>query len=348
MTTAVATHKGVPQSTETEAVEATPRPLSPRDQRLAEIVARRNEEQTEDVETTRRMREAEGLEPEQAAGEAEAEGSPTAEGKQPIARQEPAPEPAQKIRLKVDGRDLELSMDEVIRRAQKDVAADTRLAQATESKRQADALVHQNAALNQELQRHLATVRAVPETHGAEVAEGEIQGLIDALLDGKVDQAKKGFQKLLSGRQTATPDVSQITASVKATLRSEMAAESAADAEARSQRELVEGLNVFRTKYADIANDPRLFAYANAETDLIAQENPNLAPAEIFLKAGERVTEMLRSKGQPQPITKQDLKSRLERPVVGANSPAQLGEKTPPPVTTQSVIARMRASRGQQ
>ena len=335
------TLQGVPedptiQAGDDAASETRERPVNPREQRLAEIAARRAQERDEEAGNGEAMLAEEGAR--------EAAAAPAAAEK-PAAAAVAAEGLPQALKLKVDGAVVEISQEEALRRLQKDVAADRRLADATRILRDAQTQKEEAERLHQELQSRLASVKALPETPQSAADEQAIQELADALIDGRIEEAKKGL-KALMGRQPATPDVTQIAAVVETNVKRSLIAERERDAQQSFDQQLVEGLNQFREKFPDIANDPRLFAYANAESDLIAAENPGLSPAEIFARAGERVSQMVQPKQQTSQ-TRQGLKTLLERPVRGASSAASLGESPKPPATVSSVIQKMREARGQ-
>lgn len=150
-----------------------------------------------------------------------------------------AAEPPGKIKVKVDGVETEVPLDEVVRQYQKNSSADRRLNEATRLLREAQEaqaarllLDQQEAQLRaqQQQQQQAATTQQEP------AAEVDASGkeFLKALFEGDEENALSALQKVIGGRQPApvtvqapTLDIDQITSAVTQQVQQKLVVESA-------------------------------------------------------------------------------------------------------------------------
>ena len=326
--------------------------LDPRGAALSDIARRRREE---------RGQESSDLPPDEINAEAE---EISDEGDNQAPQQEPsAPESTDDIyerdgkrymKLKVDGEEQEMDLDKIRATAQKNLAADKRLAQAAERERQLQQ-VEQN--LRQQavaLQQHMAQARSSqgdnskPPTSGASDDVAQLAAKAkEAIFSGDEDSLQEALVGLASaGRQQ--PTQSAVTPE-DIDRRARQAAQQAM-AESTRMQTLSTAASRFKDEYSDIANDPQLWRMADEYTAEIAEANPELEPYQVMKQAGEQVRAWRDGiVGQ----TSTGLSDRTQRKrnsmgaVPGANRAATLGKDDPPPKTRRDVIGDMKRQRGQ-
>lgn len=310
---------------------------TPREAAMQEIVARRQREvaaeaagETVDPSEPAEERDLED-EAEQAATEAAA----------------PAPAPAQrKIKLKIEGHEVEATEAEVVARAQKNWAADLRLQEAAQRKAELD-------RREEELRRREAALAnppaptqnqtsppsgATPDAGDAEL-DTELDAVVSNLFAGDEEKAKQSLKKIIARRPTATaPTVSksEIVAEAVATLRRD-----------NERRQLQEAVDVFHTEYQDLAADETLAAAWDAETAKLQKATPNRSYVEIAREAGNNLRAKLKARSQDQGGTRLERKRQVGPALPASGVRATTGKDEPKPKSRAEVIAGMRAARGQ-
>lgn len=167
---------------------------------------------------------------------AEAEANQTAVEDEPPVVDDPQPKT---YKLKINGREVELSEAEVIERAQKVEAADTYLNEARRIKKEAESNLHQPA------------VQTTPEQLG--MSPEERRALARAIQMGTEEEADAALEKLLQPRQPAiTPDVLARTVDERLTFK--------------------DAIDRFKSEYKDVMSDPVLASWAQRmDQDLLTQ-----------------------------------------------------------------------------
>lgn len=231
------------------------RPLSPREQAMAAITASRRE----------------AIDAETGAPSAPQAAAPqeTPQVDDQIAAQT-APEVIAdhfdkvRVRAKIDGEEVEVPLDQVLRQYQKHSTADRRLAEATRLLREAEA----RAAVQQVQAPADPPVTQAPNT----------KEFLDALFQGDESTAAQALEQLMQGRQqhTPIPDASAIAQQVK------------------QQIEVESALSGFASDYADIVADPYLANMADRELETRLQHGEAFADA--LRASGETVRGWLQSK----------------------------------------------------
>ena len=262
------------------------------------------------------------------------------------------------VRAKVYGKETEIPFDEAIKRLQKDVAADQRLQEVAQMEAQIKARDERSRQVQQALSQHIEQLQQQAKT--ATPAEKEqieqqvddladIDAAMETLYDGDPKQAaaalKKALQKMQTGRQTPTPQIDENAIVTKAAQLMQAQAQEQARRVSEQQRaaEIESARQFFDDEYSEIANDPRLRAYADRETELILSENPALPPREIVKMAGDRIRQML----TPNSVDRKARKAGRSQPITGRAGSSALPTPEAPAPTTKDVIAEMRKQRGQ-
>lgn len=252
------------------------------------------------------------------------------------------------FRTVVDGKVHLVPLDRARQQLQKHLAADIRLQQAAEQKRQLDAREAQIRSTETALR-----TRAAPPVQPVDdsTLERESVELVRSLVSEPEAVAAQKLAKTLKSIRASAPqiDVDALSTQAAQKARQTIAAED-------GQRALSNGLTEFTTAYPDISADPDLFALADRRTVAIAEEHKDWSPGKVMMEAGKQTREWLavRSGRSPTPtpgegqpnkrqIAKQNLKpmpqSRSARPAVPAN---ENDGQSP-----QDALNEIRKSRGQ-
>lgn len=263
------------------------------------------------------------------------------------AQQSAGIDPQGKYKLKINGREMEVSGEEVLRRAQKDVAADVRMEEANRVMREAQALQQSL----QEQQRTAAEAEAAKNNggnpDGVTVDPTTAKAFTAALFKGDEDAALTAFNQAVSsavaaarkdstGRGNATPvDPNAIAAQV----RQQIAIDSA--------------LERSRADYPELYADPDIEGLAAIKIERAVKEGKPFVSA-LDEVAGEMASKFgwkKRSAGTPTVSTntnrrseKQERKESLEQPPSG---PTVKTNTTEEPVSDVSAtIQEMARARG--
>lgn len=246
------------------------------------------------------------------------------------------------MRLKVDGQEQEIELSKVKATAQKNLAADRRLAEAAareQGLQERERILLQRETALQQVQSK------PPEVSGAsDDVEAKVESTLDAIYSGDEDAAKKALIELMAGRQQPTqagltPD--DIDNRVRQ-------ATQAAIAQQEKQRQLNSAVKRFQTEFNDIAGDPELWRMADNYTIDVANEHPDYEPYQIMQAAGNKVRDWLKQhRTDPSLSDRTERKRQAMRTVAGASRPAQLGKDEPPAKTRSNVLDDMRRARGQ-
>jgi hypothetical protein len=222
-----------------------------------------------------------------------------------------------RYRIKVNGKELELSESELIARAQKIEAADDYLRQAAEARRKLEQL-------------------AQPETDSRELQrrqDEEDRALVRAIQAGSEDEAASALRKLreqVSARPSLNPD--DVSRTVDERL------------------EFNKAIEKFRTEYSDIENDPYLRKLALDRDAELLQAGDRRSYWERYDEIGKSLRSWktgLVSKEQSS------LKEKETRKAAAPKVPSTASAKTKPPVqaddedeSPSAVIAAMSKTRG--
>jgi hypothetical protein len=250
-------------------------------------------------------------------------------------------------KVKVNGEESEVEFDEVVKRYQKDNAADKRLAEVSYRQKQLDQYAARLEQRDKELREKFKKLQQVPRPTGAAVPSNvDARKLTEALYSGDEDAATKAFEALLARTRQETPagslavDEDAIVGKLRQRLDAEKRREQALEFERKRQEAVVR----FQEEYKDIADDPYLNDMADNETLRVMKEGSANDPWEILKVSGDRVRDWL-SKRSPE---SRDSRKRSAAAVAGAaRARANLTPEDNSPRTTSDIIAEMRKSRGQ-
>ncbi len=260
-----------------------------------------------------------------------------------------------KIRLKVDGQEVDESLDRVTRSYQKGAAADKRLEQATKLQRELEQkernLADRGIALSQKEERTLKILQGLEQKKESgklsqDAYRNAAQKMVDALLkeENPVESLAAVLPEIMSSSQNAPVDIGQLKTSLKAELKGEL----------RQDRDLETAISDFSRDFKDLAEDPRLFKLVDEETVVLMRLNPELSHGEIIKKAAEKVQEwkdgMAAGTTKSNTLKKESLGGGGMRPKpkpsFAASGRASIGEDVKPE-THRDIINQMRQMRGQ-
>lgn len=327
---------------------------SPRDAKMREIAERRRQDIVEEATGVRSGDEGQAGGEETEGGEAAA----AAEGQEGATEADAAASAAQtaaegaddlltrKVKIKVQGNELEVPVADVVARAQKNWAADLSLQIARTKEREIEERERLVAAREHALaQQPKPGQNQNSQPSGATPAAGEeaevntaLDEAVNSLFAGDEQKAKDALKKIIARRPTAT---------VPGIDKREVVAEAVKELKREQYRaQLTEAVGTFKDEFPDLAADEVLVAAWDAETARLQTANPVRSPVEIAREAGKNI----RSKFQPN---QQQGGTRLERKRQAATAlsgmagvRASTGQEPPRPRTTSEVIAGMRKARG--
>lgn len=180
-----------------------------------------------------------------------------------------------RVRAKVDGEELEVPLDQVLRQFQKNSAADRRLAEATR-------------LLNEARERTTAPAdQAKEDSPSADDADTRelASKAAAALLDGDENAVAEIFSKMMQGRQKSQDSASAIPST-------EVIAQ-----QVKQQIEVESALSTFQKDYDDVCSDPHLFAMA--ERLVMDHRAQGKSFADALQRAGNDVRDWLKEKAMP-------------------------------------------------
>lgn len=320
-----ATREGAEEvTTEAQTTEA-PKPTSPRQAAMDAAVAKRREQL-----------QAEALPQDEQDEQDDPDTDPQGEPDEEL------------VTIKVDGQTQQVPRSKVlefgVRAMQKEIAADARMAEAANMRRQLEV---DRAAL----QQRDAEVRALADQlHAKDKEEGRhptgaddylkaAESAIDEIYDGDKTKAAAALMNLMKGRETLTPEtVQQMIAQASQQAKQEVQHELMQErwtSEARQAKEW------FETEHKEIARDPQWRSLADRETLDLMNEHPDWSPRKIVEEAVSRVTQLRKSVSS---VDRRGIKQKIDSP--RAASGRQPAPSQPAPQTRSQYIQELRRSRG--
>lgn len=259
-----------------------------------------------------------------------------------------------KIRLKVDGQEVDESLDRVTRNYQKGAAADKRLEQATKLQKELEQkerhLTDMGTALSQREDKVLRVLQGLEQKKESgklspDAYRNAAQKMVDALLkeENPVESLAAVLPEIMSSSSSAPVDIGQLKASLKAELKGEL----------KQDIELDTAISDFNRDFKELAEDPRLFKMVDEETVVLMRLNPNATHGEIIKEAAEKVQEWKdEMAGATKPgATKRETSGGTgarpkPKPTIAASGRASIGEDVTPE-SRRDILNKMRQSRGQ-
>lgn len=287
-----------------------------------------------------------------AAAAREAEAARVAEQATQRAQTSAGIDPAAKMKLKVNGRDVEITGEEALRRLQKDVSADDRLAEASRKEAEAHRILREAQEQQHTLQREQAEAAERAKTKGGNpdgvvVDPAIAKEFTAALFKGDEEAAVTAFNKAVgnavaaakvdAGRGNATPvDPSAIAAQV------------------RQQITIDSALEQSRKDYPDLYSDPDIEAVAAARLQRLVNEGKPFTTAleEVQTGFAEKFGWKKQGSGTTKPPPRSDRREeKLERKATLDPTPAgpnvKTGTSDEPQGNVHDAILEIAKSRGQ-
>jgi hypothetical protein len=286
------------------------------------------------------------------------------------AEPEPAPAPAEQlaaqladppaavteapatVRVKVDGVETDVPLDEVVRQYQKNSSADKRLNEATRLLREAQEAQAQRLLLEQQeaqLRAQQAATTATPNPATTDTPPVDESGkeFLKALFEGDEENALTALQKVIGGRQqpataaAPTLDIDQIANAVTQQVQQKFAVESAL---AQNQRD-----------YPELYSDPDMEALALTKIHRLREQNGSdfftaldTVSKDMANKFGWAASTAAGRPAEPAPTTSSARTAKLEQKrsidnVASVNTKTTTTEQQPE--NPSDVIAAMKAAR---
>jgi hypothetical protein len=238
-----------------------------------------------------------------------------------------------KFRVKIDGQELEVSEEELIKGYQKETSADRKLREISDIRKELQAEKAELDVLKEQLTRQVQPVVKEETTDGGEV--DEFQEAYDLSLEG--DPSKLlALMKQGSGKKDISAEELDIIVEERLSKR-------------ETDREHKCAEEAFKTDYPEIFGNPHLLSAANER--YFAKVNEGKPLKEAMLEAGKETREWLAEMAgvrKPDVVTREDRlknKSRISNlPIRGARAVTQVDDDDKPQ-DQSSIIAEMKASR---
>lgn len=343
------------QETEQEAPEQQ-RPLTPREEKLAEINRKNDQSHTSNFDPDRV--DDEGDEPdEDETGETDDSEQEEQEqaAKAPVYQNDAG---EWVMKLKVNGEEVERSLDQITATAQKNEAAEVRLQQASQRQKALEQREQQlqeyQAALEAEHQRleKLSQNTQPSEQDAGENGTEDVKALAaqhrQYLYDGEDDKADEVMAKLLNiGRQQPTLDVDEIVNQAVQRSVQEQQRLTQQEQQEKTQAEynasLQRGGKWARENYGELLNDPDMYRLVDGKTEELSEQNPDLTPEEVIKQATEYVANRF---SKPAENNRQSNKQKLpKQPKRMANNRHSTPPKKEVDTSPQGAIERLKKSR---
>jgi len=248
------------------------------------------------------------------------------------------------MKLKVNGQEIERSVEQIKVIAQKNESADVRLQSANQREQ---ALQEYETELRAKEQR-LMSLQITPQPSNKQDAGSEdnslaLKEVIESIYDGETESAVEKLSELMQGRQEPTLDMSQLASMAKEEALTVMREEARQSAYAESLQRGTEWIN---EHHSEIMDDPTMRSIVDSQTTVIMRENPQLPPEEVIKQATEKVLSVTRKEQTTESnraLTKSQLQSHPKRQASKRYTPPK-----EPVIDTSpaAVIARIKASRG--
>ncbi|WP_372830995.1 hypothetical protein [Pontibacterium sp.] len=326
------------QEIRTEATEEGQSDLDPRAALMADIAARRSQERAEEngiEQDDDAKQEDEELEEREASPDSQDKGEAKSPAGTPVFERDGQ----SFVRLKIDGQEVEQTLDKVLATAQKHGAADARLNEAAQRYQH---LQKYEQDLTQREQQLAKLNDQKPPEQGAEDIADLAKQHAEAIYEGDQEAAAEILGKMLNaGRQPATPSIDpnqvaeQATASAMEQVRIQM-----------HNAEVKRINDNFSRDYSDVVKDDDLYSMAKIHAKKLRTENPDKSLEEVMTETGEHIRNWKASiQKQDADKARKERKRRAAKSVSGTNQSASIGEDKAPPPTRSQTIRNMRKGR---
>lgn len=260
--------------------------------------------------------------------------------------------------LKIEGREREMTVEQVKAVAQKNLAADQRLQQASESQRQLSDRENKLREREKALDAREAKLKSSesqppkqPPAMDAAAAKKKAEAFLDKLYNGEDGEAVEMVADLFM-RPQATLSEEDLSEHIAAVLNKR----ETENFQKQWDESAKEGNRIFRDEYPELAGDPEAKAAVNGLTaDMLRRRDAgdpdfsNLMPKDIIIRAAKAVQKMTKREVDDQdgePITSREALKEQLKPIPSRSS-AKPTVKAEPEVdlSPAAVIQRMRSSR---
>ena len=314
--------------------------LSPREQAMEELIAKRNEDFEQEADVVLSSEEPE-----------ETEEVITEDTNSPFFKDEGV----WYTNVKVDGEDIRVPFDDLKSSHQKDKASQKRFEEAAEYARR---IQHREAQLNayvQQMQRQQAEQQpppsqdAEPEQEQPDDAPDLIKKYHEALYEDDADKAAELFKALTNrGRsEPATQNVEEVVEQVLGRTIAQQRAQTQREKQWAYQKSMEDAVKWFDGEYPDIANAPELRSIADNRTIDLTQEHPDWSPKQIIQEAAETTRQWAKEFLSPDKNERATRKKKLTQHPKAASASSKIGEDEPAPQSASDIITEMKQARGQ-
>lgn len=240
-----------------------------------------------------------------------------------------------KVKVKIDGEEQLVSVEEMQRQFQKNGAADKRLAEATRLLQQAQQMASAPPVrVESGAQQNDSAPASQPSGGDVESAKA----FVSALFEGDEEKALAALTKVGIGRSEGSTqiDVNQLAQQLTPAIRNQLIAESASEK--------------FRQDYADIVEDPILARIADGFLEAGLKDGTPFP--EAMEAAGKLTRQWVASKAPPappapSPTTDRDKKLAMKAGIDEVSAASKTAASTQPaPQTLSDVILEMKKARG--
>ena len=322
-------------------VEEEKRDLSPREEAIEAIVARRAAEDSGTIVDAHGAEIDDGLS-EEAYDDLDPELQPPTEPDSPVFKNESG---QYAVNLRVNGQDVVRTLDDMKADSQKHASADLRLQEVADLQKD---IATREAQLKAQYDEFQAKVAAQDnQLSSQDVGEDALEGakaVMEQIYDGNTDDAAEQLAKMIEGRRQPTQiDVEAIerTAATKAIEQIE-----ALNADKAHKASVAKGTDWLNEEHPEILSSDSLTRYVDIEIDRAVANNPSLTPEAAIKLATDIVLEQM---GKPtsdtQVSSRNQNKADLQREPVRQS--AKRARTTPVEIdnSPSAVIARMREDR---
>lgn len=294
--------------------------LDPRAARLAEIAANRNEERVSEEDDHEHEDQAE-------------------KNLSPVYQRDGQ----SYVKLKVDGEEVERTIEQVIAANQKHESADLRLNEAAVERRRLQQIEQQLQQREKQINAH-ADQSKLKQLSDKDAAFNKemIAEHRQALMDGDDHKADELMHKMLTkGREQATPEINIAKITQEAEQRVVTRLQQA-DYSAQ-----VNAINAsFEKKYSDVVEDEKVYSVAKQFAENLRANNPDKPLDEIMNESGEHARQWVKSiQNKASNANRSERKKTSARSISGINQSANIGKDKPAPLSKSQIIANMRSGR---
>jgi hypothetical protein len=257
------------------------------------------------------------------------------------------------MKLKVKGEEIEMPLDKVQGIAQKNIYADVRLRNAAETEKGLQAREQQIAERERRAQESLTQPSRQDVGGSEEDVSVSAKTFIDTLFDGSREEAVEKAAQFLTRPTTSAVDQDALFAKVSEVASAQVLRDIQQREDLTRQNNfnssLQRGLANVEKEYPQLVQDDVLFDLVDRRTESISQANPDMTPEEVMGQAAAEIAERLnlpRTTARPPAEPRSARKANL-KPVPRAAVSTRYQARAEPEVdmSQTAVLERMRQAR---